>query len=213
MNQEGMISMDERENYETGSMNTADTPTLQTQSNTGNNKPKWLFPTVLLAALAGIGIIAGIALYPSFPKGCEDYTVLKEQYYVEYSEKYDYGEVLTVEYPRIEGLDEAIQEPLNQLLYNTALDRVTYWHLEPSEDVKAFQEEFFSIFASDVNCDVTYHSQYLLSVDFREYYSAGNPLWMTNGTEKSSHDRPALRGKLCTGRYSGNQQRFYQSVG
>lgn len=116
--------------------------------------------------LAAIGVTIGTILSSSFPKGYEDYTVQKEQYFVEYSEKYDYWDVLTVEYPRLKGLDEEVQTQINQLLYDTAMDRVTYWHLNPSDEVKAFQKEFFSIFASDVNCDVTYHSQYLLSADY-----------------------------------------------
>ena len=135
--------------------------------------------------LAAIGVTIGTILSSSFPKGYEDYTVQKEQYFVEYSEKYDYWDVLTVEYPRLKGLDEEVQAQINQLLYDTAMDRVTYWHLNPSDEVKAFQKEFFSIFASDVNCDVPYHSQYLLSADYQEYYAAGNPVWMTNGTERA----------------------------
>lgn len=140
-----------------------------------------MFKNMLIA----IGVTVGTILSSSFPKGYEDYTVQKEQYYVEYSEKFDYWDVLTVEYPRLEGLDDEIQSQINQLLYDTAMDRVIYWHLEPSDEVKAFQKEFFTIFASDVNCDVTYHSQYLLSADYHEYYSAGNPVWMTNGTERA----------------------------
>lgn len=183
--------MDEREiNQGDGAVqeirtNEADMPAFPTQEAPKKSYRKWLFLSLLLAILIAVGIVIGIALYPSFPKGYEDYTVQKEQYYVEYSEEYDYWDVLTVEYPRLEGLDEEVQTQINQLLYDTAMDRVAYWHLEPSDEVKAFQEEFFSIFASDVNCDVTYHSQYLLSADYHEYYSAGNPVWMTNGTERA----------------------------
>lgn len=156
------------------------------QDNKKTRKEKWLIPAaVLLILLIAAGTTAGIILYASSPKGYEDYTVQKEQYYVEYSEEYDYWDVLTVEYPCLDGIDADLQSQVNQLLYDTAMDRVIYWHLEPSEEVKAFQEENFSIFASDVNCDVTYHSQYLLSVDYKEYYSAGNPVWMTNGTERA----------------------------
>lgn len=170
--------MDEREMNQTEE-------TLQETGKT--RKPKWIIlSAVFLTILIAAGITAGIILYPSFPKGYKDYTVQKEQYFVEYSEEYDYWDVLTVEYPQLAGIDDdTIQTQLNQLLYDTAMDRVIYWHLEPSAAVKAFQNEHFSIFASDVNCDVTYHSQYLLSVDYREYYSAGNPVWMTNGTERA----------------------------
>lgn len=159
---------------------------IEEQSSEGKSKKKWIIlSAALLAVLIVIGIAAGLMLSDSSPKGYENYTVQKEQYYVEYSDEYDYWDVLTVEYPKLSGIDDEMQTQINQLLYDTAMDRVNYWHLEPSDDVKVFQEEHFSIFASDVNCDVTYHSQYLLSVDYKEYYSAGNPVWMTTGTERA----------------------------
>ncbi len=137
--------------------------------------------------LAAAAVAAGLCciLFYSREKGYEDYTVQMKQHFVEYSEEYDYWDVLTVEYPCLEGIDREVQERLNTLMYDTAMDRVNYWHLNPSEDVKAYQEEVFSIFCSDVNCQATFHSQYLLSLDFKEYYSAGNPVWATNGTERA----------------------------
>ncbi len=152
------------------------------------------FVTVIILLVITIGIIGFKFFSDSDLKGCRNYIVQKEQYYVEYSEQYDYWDVITVEYPRLEGIDAAVQEQLNQLMYDTAMDRVNYWHLAPSDEVKAFQEEYFSVFCSDVSCDVTYHSQYLLSMDYREYYSAGHPVWMTNGTER------ALTVDLSTGK-------------
>lgn len=152
------------------------------------------FVTVIILLVITIGIIGFKIFSDSDLKGCRNYIVQKEQYYVEYSEQYDYWDVITVEYPRLEGIDAAVQEQLNQLMYDTAMDRVNYWHLAPSDEVKAFQEEYFSVFCSDVSCDVTYHSQYLLSMDYREYYSAGHPVWMTNGTER------ALTVDLTTGK-------------
>lgn len=152
------------------------------------------FVTVIILLVITIGIIGFKFFSDSDLKGCRNYIVQKEQYYVEYSEQYDYWDVVTVEYPRLEGIDAAVQEQLNQLMYDTAMDRVNYWHLAPSDEVKAFQEEYFSVFCSDVSCDVTYHSQYLLSMDYREYYSAGHPVWMTNGTER------ALTVDLSTGK-------------
>ena len=169
-------------------------PANEMQENSSKSRSKWLIIfVVILAVLLIIGIVAGTIIYSSFPKGYENYTVQKEQYFVEYSEEYDYWDVITVEYPRLEGIDEEMQGQLNQLMYDTAMDRVNYWHLEPSDEVKDFQEEYFSIFASDVNCDITYHSQYLLSLDYNEYYAAGHPVWMTNGTER------ALTVDLVTG--------------
>ncbi|MCM1387974.1 MAG: hypothetical protein NC231_11640 [Bacillus sp. (in: Bacteria)] len=178
--------MDERETYQQEYEQQISEPPRK------NGKRIFLIMFLILLLAAGAAA-ATLIFYDSSSKGYEDYTVQKEQYYVEYSEEYDYWDVLTVEYPQISGIDEEVQTPLNQLLYDTAMDRVIYWHLEPSDEVKAFQEEHFSIFASDVNCEVTYHSQYLMSVDYREYYSAGNPVWMTNGTER------ALTVDLLTG--------------
>ncbi|WP_289285382.1 hypothetical protein [Parablautia intestinalis] len=157
-----------------------------------NRQKGMLFLAVLLFILIGMGVFGTfLYLYPS--KGCQNYIVQKEQYYVEYSEQYDYWDVITVEYPRLEGAADTVQESLNKLMYDTAMDRVNYWHLEPSDAVKNFQKEYFSVFCSDVNCDVTFHSQYLLSMDYQEYYSAGHPIWMTNGTER------ALTVDLLTG--------------
>lgn len=160
------------------------------------------FPKGILLAgvfLVTAAVIAGVCcvMILNKEKGYEDYTVQMKQHFVEYSEEYDYWDVLTVEYPYLEGIDEEIQEQLNTLMYDTAMDRVNYWHLNPSEDVKAYQEEVFSIFCSDVNCQATFHSQYLLSLDFQEYYSAGNPVWATNGTER------ALTLDLVTGENYG----------
>lgn len=163
------------------------------EGKTNKQKQGILIAIILVVILIGAVIVSAGIFYSSSAKGYKDYTVQMEQYYAEYSEEYNYSEVITVEYPRLEGIDDEVQAQINQLIYDTAMDRVNYWHLEPSDDVKAFQEEYFSIFASDVNCDVTYHSQYLISMDFCEYYSAGNPIWMTNGTER------ALTVDLLTG--------------
>lgn len=151
----------------------------------GKNKRKGVFLAVGIIGAAVLVAVLCCVLFWDREKGYEDYTVQMKQHFVEYSDQYDYWDVLTVEYPQIEGIDEEIQEQLNTLMYDTAMDRVNYWHLNPSEDVKAFQEEVFSIFCSDVNCEAAYHSQYLLSLDYLEWYSAGNPVWCTNGTERA----------------------------
>ena len=143
---------------------------------------------ILVCGVIGTVTLAVIVCCVFFFKrdqGYQDYTVQMKQYYVEYSEAYDYWDVITVEYPYLEGIDEEVQGQLNTLMYDAAMDRVNYWHLDPSEDVKAYQEEVFSIFCSDVNCQATYQSQYLLSLDYLEWYSAGHPVWATNGTERT----------------------------
>ena len=138
---------------------------------------------VVLLVICFIGI-GYFILQGGSSKGYRDYVVRKEQYFVEYSEEYDYWDVLTVEYPVLFGVDSEIQEQINERMYETAMDRIDYWHFHPSDAVKEFQEDQFSIFCSDVTCDVTYHSQYLLSIDFYELYSAGHPIWNTNITER-----------------------------
>ncbi|MCM1127643.1 MAG: hypothetical protein NC429_14385 [Lachnospiraceae bacterium] len=146
---------------------------------------KGLFLAVCVIGAAVLATVLCFVLLQEKDKGYENYTVQMKQHYVEYSEEYDYWDVLTVEYPEITGIDSEIQSQLNTLMYDTAMDRVNYWHLNPSDAVKAFQEEYFSIFCSDVNCKAAYHSQYLLSLDYLEFYSAGNPVWCTNGTERA----------------------------
>lgn len=135
-----------------------------------------------VCALLGIGAVTVMKLLP--PKGCLDYTVQMEQHYVEYSEEYEYWDVLTVEYPKLQDADPELQDKINETLYDTAMERVNYWHLSPDEEVKDFQQNF-SIFCSDVHTDVPFHSQYLLSADYRELYSAGNPVWYTMITERA----------------------------
>lgn len=147
-------------------------------------KKKLILIVVLLFGAIALGIGAYKILAGSTSRGYEDYTVQKEQYYVEYSEQYDYWDVLTIEYPVLEGIDEERKDLLNQLMYDTAMDRTDYWHWKPDEEVREFQKEY-TLFCSDVRCDVSYHSQYLLSVDFEELYAPVNPVYYTNLTERA----------------------------
>lgn len=150
---------------------------------TKSGKWKWILPVALCVCIL-LGIGAAVAPVFLQPKGCLDYTVQMEQHYVEYSEEYEYWDVLTVEYPRLQDADTELQNKINDALYDTAMDRVNYWHLSPDEEVKAFQENF-SIFCSDVTADVPFHSQYLLSANYHELYSAGNPVWYTMITDRA----------------------------
>ena len=154
------------------------------QKEKGNGKKKWKVLVVpCVCALMGIGAVT--VMRSLQPKGCWDYTIQMEQYYVEYSDEFEYWDVLTVEYPRLQDADTELQEKINEALYNTAMDRVNYWHLSPDEEVQEFQQDYFSIFCSDVQTDVPFHSQYLLSADYKELYSAGNPVWYTMITERA----------------------------
>lgn len=150
-------------------------------------KPAPILPCILTTAAAALWI-SGCS-----PQGCRDYTVQMKQHYVEYSDKYDYWDVLTVEYPQLTDTGAEWEDAANEQLYDTAMNRVNYWHLSPNEDVLAFQKENFSIFCSDVDCSIPFHNRYLLSADYREFYSAGNPVWYTSRTER------ALNLDLVTG--------------
>ena len=155
------------------------------QKEKGNGKWKWKAIVILcVCVLLGIGAVT--AMRSLQPKGCLDYTVQMEQYYVEYSDEYEYWDVLTVEYPRLQDADTELQDEINESLYDTAMERVNYWHLSPDEEVQDFQQNF-SIFCSDVTVDVPFHSQYLLSADYHELYSAGNPVWYTMITERAAN--------------------------
>lgn len=173
----------------------SETGAEETAEGIGKGRRKKTVLRAVIAVFAGIFFVGiGYAVFRGVSvKGYQDYVVQKEQYFVEYSEEYDYWDVLTVEYPVLTGVDSEIQEQINEQMYETAMNRVNYWHFHPSDEVKAFQEDRFSIFCSDVTCDVTYHSQYLLSMDFYELYSAGHPVWNTNITERG------LTADLLTG--------------
>lgn len=145
---------------------------------------------ILWAAVAALALLLGISAYGLFgsqtSRGYRDYTIQKEQYYVEYSDQYDYWDVITVEYPALQGVDGEQAEAVNQIFYDTAMDKVNYWHLFPDEEVKALQEEY-SLYCSDVRCDVTFHSQYLVSVAFRETYAPISPVYYVHMTQRSAN--------------------------
>ncbi|MCX4338222.1 MAG: hypothetical protein OSJ72_01120 [Lachnospiraceae bacterium] len=141
-----------------------------------------LLATVLIAAVTVYRIIN------TAPEGCFDYTIQKQQYYVEYSEQYDYLDVLTIEYPVLEESEESqgqlehLQQ-INDAFYETAMERVNYWHLQPDDEVKRAQEAYH-MFTADVQCDVPYHSQYLVSAHFWETDSPIYPVWYIFKTQR-----------------------------
>lgn len=147
--------------------------------------PVFICLAVVLTVAAAVGVYL---LRTAAPKGYYDYTVQKQQYYVEYSDQYDYWDVLTVEYPVLEeaGTSQGKMENLEQInamFYDAAMDRVNYWHLKPNDEVKELQSEYH-IFSSDVQCDVTWHSQYLVSVNYKEIYAPINPVWYVFITQR-----------------------------
>ncbi len=142
---------------------------------------------ILLAAIL-IAIVMAYRIQNAVPEGCFDYTIQKQQYYVEYSEQYDYLDVLTIEYPVLEESEETqgqlehLQQ-INDAFYETAMERVNYWHLQPDDEVKRAQEAYH-MFTADVQCDVPYHSQYLVSAHFWETDSPIYPVWYIFKTQR-----------------------------
>lgn len=142
---------------------------------------------ILLAAIL-IAIVMAYRIQNAVPEGCFDYTIQKQQYYVEYSEQYDYLDVLTIEYPVLEESEESqgqlehLQQ-INDAFYETAMERVNYWHLQPDDEVKRAQEAYH-MFTADVQCDVPYHSQYLVSAHFWETDSPIYPVWYIFKTQR-----------------------------
>lgn len=159
-------------------------------------KHRWVPGVMAFATLTVLaGVVAAYVVSHAGPKGYHDYTVQKQQHYVEYSDQYPYWDVLTVEYPILTGTEEEPIEQVEQInakLYDTAMERVNYWHLQPDAEVQKLQETY-SIFSSDVECDVTYHSQYLMSVSYKEIYAPINPVWYVYMTQR------ALTVDLLTG--------------
>lgn len=139
---------------------------------------------VLAVVLLGAGVYG--MLHFSAPKGYKDYTVQKEQYYVEYSEQYDYWDVLTVEYPSVSRINKEYEETLNKLFYDMAMEKVNFWHLFPDDEVKELQKDY-QMFCSDVHCEVPYHSQYLMSVHFQELYAPISPLQYVHRTQRCAN--------------------------
>lgn len=137
---------------------------------------------VTLAILSGLNGCGSIDV----SKDYEDYTITKEQYVSEYTEQFDYLEVVTVEYPILSGLGREPEENINKILYDMAMEKVDYWHLTPNEEVKALQKEY-SIYSSDVHCDINFHSQYLLSVHFRETYAPFEPVSYVQTTQRCAN--------------------------
>lgn len=178
------------QNTETGYMGLeTQNDDMMPKTEDGDAKTKGMSGKLAVAVIVGILIVlaasAASAVYMMRPpKGCEDYTVQMHQYYVEYSDEYDYWDVLTIEYPEINGIEEDKQDAINVLLYDAAMDRTDYWHFEPNDEVKKLQEEHYSLFCSDVDCTVKYHSQYLLSMSYDEIYAPANPVWYVSMTKR-----------------------------
>lgn len=134
------------------------------------------------ALILGIGTCVAFAALPS--RGYQNYVLQKKQYFVEASKQYAYQDALSVEYPRLERIKGPQVAQINKLIYDTAMDRINYWHLYPNEEVRTLQTEYH-VFSSDVHSDVTYHSQYLLSIDFNETYAPISPVYYVNLTERA----------------------------
>lgn len=152
---------------------------------------------IIVAAFIGIIflILAGNAfvrfiLPPIYGYG--NYVVQMQEYYMEYSEQYEYWDICTIEYPQIDGIKEDVAKKLNKLMYDTAMDRTYYWHLKPNLRVKIAQN-WYHMYCSDVACEVPYHSRYLLSLSYEEIYAPDYVLYHVHTTKR------ALNVDLITG--------------
>ncbi len=142
---------------------------------------------VRIAPVGALLIIGGCtSSKETLPSGYQDYKIQKEQYFVEYSEKYDYWDVLTIEYPVLQDIETEQVAAINDIFYKMAMEKVNYWHLEPDTEVKELQKEY-SIFSSDVHCEVPYHSQHLVSVHFQEAYAPISPVHYIHMTERAAN--------------------------
>ena len=143
----------------------------------------WAAAVPILILAAGMGLFWG-----RFGSGkIRNYTIQMEQYVVEYSEKYPYWDVITVEYPVLSGTGGTKEKAINQLFHDMAMDKVNYWHLFPNGAVKRLQNEEYQIYCSDVRCDITFHSQYLASAVFYETYAPVNPVYYAHKTRRSTN--------------------------
>lgn len=142
---------------------------------------------VRIAPVGALLIIGGCtSSKETLPSGYQDYKIQKGQYFVEYSEKYDYWDVLTIEYPVLQDIETEQVAAINDIFYKMAMEKVNYWHLEPDTEVKELQKEY-SIFSSDVHCEVPYHSQHLVSVHFQEAYAPISPVHYIHMTERDAN--------------------------
>jgi hypothetical protein len=142
---------------------------------------------VRIAPVGALLIIGGCtSSKETLPSGYQDYKIQKGQYFVEYSEKYDYWDVLTIEYPVLQDIETEQVAAINDIFYKMAMEKVNYWHLEPDTEVKELQKEY-SIFSSDVHCEVPYHSQHLVSVHFQEAYAPISPVHYIHMTERAAN--------------------------
>ena len=156
----------------------------------GEQKKKNRVIIVCATAAAGLILLWGMGTYlhpdPEESRDCCDYIIRKEQYFAEGSEQYDYRDVITVEYPVLSGIGEEQADAVNQIFYDTAMEKVNYWHLFPDDEVKELQKSYL-LYCSDVRCSIAFHSQYLVSMIFYESYAPVYPIYYAHKTRRSAN--------------------------
>lgn len=166
---------------------TQEMPIVQYPGQQEGESPKGrskIMPAVIACLVFMIAAgVAALAYGGRGPRGYQDYQVQMQQYFSEYTDRYTYPEVITVEYPKITGIEGEQLDKINQMMYDTAMDRTDYWHLKPDDYVSGLQQEY-SIFSSDASCDVSYHSQYLLSLNYEETYAPISPVYYVSKTKR-----------------------------
>lgn len=80
-----------------------------------------------------------------------------------------------VKYPEIAGLPENIQNQVNEVLKNCAMETVDKYYANPSEETKEWMlRQQYAIVISQVDYIVSYMDENLLAVAFEDWYSVGN---------------------------------------
>lgn len=80
-----------------------------------------------------------------------------------------------INYPKVSGLSDEVEDKVNQTLKDCARETVVTYYEEPTEEVKEWMMmQQNAVVASQVKYKVTYQDENLLCVAFEDYYAVGN---------------------------------------
>lgn len=118
---------------------------------------------------------AGLDTIPEFIAGNLSYEIKDDNYsFTDFKSQNVYTEFF-VQYPQIDGMEENIQEKINQIIEECAMKSVEEIYLRPSGEVKeAVIESSSPIIASYVQYKVCFASEDLLSIAFEDYSYRGS---------------------------------------
>lgn len=111
----------------------------------------------------------------------EDFSAYEEEgiSYALAESKYEFSEdgkyEFAVAYPQVQNLKDGEEEKVNQILKECAMQSADKMYLRPAEGIKELKEEEENpYFSSEVTYKVTYLSEELISVVFRDHYFMGS---------------------------------------